>query len=70
MAGSLEDIGSAAGQVWRFLASQGPTAADAARRKTGLTSNVFYAAVGWLAREDKLTIRTEGKKIILELRGG
>lgn len=69
MAGTLSDIGSAAGEVWRFLASHGPTAADTARRKTGLGSNVFYAAVGWLAREDKLSIRTEGKTVILELKG-
>lgn len=68
MPGSLNDIGSAAGEVWRYLDANGPTRADALKRKLNMSSDVFYAAVGWLAREDKLQIRTEGQKTILSLK--
>ncbi|MCX8070866.1 MAG: winged helix-turn-helix domain-containing protein [Candidatus Binatia bacterium] len=68
MASTLNDIGSAAGEVWRYLDANGPTAADTLKRKLKMGSDVFYAAVGWLAREDKLQIRSEGQKTILALR--
>jgi hypothetical protein len=68
MAASMQDIGSAAGEVWRFLNANGPTAADTVKRKLKLGSDVFYAAVGWLAREDKLDIRGEGRKLVLALK--
>jgi len=62
------DIGSAAGEIWRFLAAHGPASAEVARRRTKLPSNVFYAGVGWLAREDKLSIREENEKLVLALK--
>ncbi len=68
MSRTMADIGLAAGDVWRCLAEHGPASADVVKRRTKLGSNVFYAAVGWLAREDKLTIREEGRKLILELK--
>ncbi|GBD26458.1 hypothetical protein HRbin30_01790 [bacterium HR30] len=68
MPGTLSDIGSAAGDVWRYLDANGPTAAETMKRKLKMGSDVFYAAVGWLAREDKLQIRTEGQKTVLALK--
>ncbi len=61
-------IGEAAGELWRFLHVNGPHKADAIRRKTKLPSEIFYAAVGWLAREDKLSIEGDGKNAQLALK--
>lgn len=68
MAASMNDIGSAAGELWRFLDANGPSAAESVKRKLKLSSHVFYAAVGWLAREDKILIRNEGSKLVLSLK--
>ncbi len=70
MPANLNDIGLAAGEVWRYLDANGPSAADTMKRKLKMGSDLFYAAVGWLAREDKLQIRSEGRKTILALKEG
>ena len=66
--GTLKEIGSAAGEVWRYLDSNGAATASAIKRKTKLPSDVFYAALGWLAREGKLKIEADGKQIMIELK--
>jgi hypothetical protein len=64
----MDDIGYAAGELWRYLESNGPAKAEAIKRKTKLPSDVFYAAVGWLARENKLAIERDGKSVQLALK--
>lgn len=65
---TLEDIGTVAGELWRYLDSNGEATAEAIKRKMKLPGDVLYAAVGWLAREDKLEIKAEGKKVQLSLK--
>lgn len=64
----MTDIGSAAGVVWRYLEANGPGAVETVKRKIKLSSDVFYAAVGWLAREGKLEVEGEGKKVQISIR--
>jgi hypothetical protein len=64
----LRDIGTAAGELWRYLNTNGVATADAIKRKMKLPSEVLYAAVGWLAREDKLEIQVDGKRVQLSLK--
>ncbi len=61
-------IGSVAGEIWRYLHANGPDTADAIKRKTKLASDAFYAGLGWLAREGKVAIETDGKKVQLALK--
>ncbi|MBI3782962.1 MAG: winged helix-turn-helix domain-containing protein [Deltaproteobacteria bacterium] len=65
---SIEDIGNAAGELWRYLDAHGAGAVDAIKRKAKLPSDVFYAAIGWLAREGKVEVRVDGKKVQLTLK--
>ncbi len=58
-------IGDAAGALWRHLDEQGTTTAQRAMRQLKLKSGVFYAAVGWLAREGKLTFESDGSQVRL-----
>ena len=63
-----EQVGDAAGQVWRVLDQHGPqTVAQLKRRLNGSAELVSFA-VGWLAREDKLDISLEKKAFRLKLR--
>ncbi len=50
------EIGETAGKVWEHLNAKGET--TVAKLKTALKADAFIlnAAIGWLAREDKVTI--------------
>jgi len=62
------EIGNAAGVVWRHLAEKGPTALTRLARETGLPDPLALMAVGWLAREEKLTFTREGRATKVALR--
>ena len=61
------------GKVWKALNSKGPLTENKLMRGTGLKNNMFYSAVGWLARENKIckedTIYKLGKtNLILQIK--
>lgn len=49
-----EKFGRNAGKVWVALNSKGPLSEASLLRNTKLSENELYAAVGWLARENKI----------------
>jgi hypothetical protein len=49
-------IGETAGVVWHKLSEQGPTTFAILIEATGMPESLFFMAVGWLARENKITI--------------
>ncbi len=51
-----DEIGKTAGQVWRFLKSNGPATAARIQKAIGADVPLTNQALGWLAREGKLTI--------------
>jgi len=57
-----EDIGSAAGKVWKVLSSNGPMATNDLKKETDLDNERLNMALGWLAREDKVNLERVGKK--------
>lgn len=50
-----EKIGNNAGIVWNALVGQSATNLKDVKKQTKLTEKDLYAALGWLAREDKVT---------------
>lgn len=58
-----ERIGEYAGVVWRMLHGLNDwETIEGIERKTGLDDLEIAAAIGWLAREDKIMIQQEGGK--------
>jgi hypothetical protein len=49
-----EKFGRNAGKVWVVLNTKGPLNENLLIKNTKLTENELYAAVGWLARENKI----------------
>ena len=49
-----EQIGNLAGIVWRTLNEKGKLSFEDLQRETMLDSESVNAAIGWLAREDKI----------------
>ncbi|MFH1100865.1 MAG: winged helix-turn-helix domain-containing protein [Methanobacteriota archaeon] len=49
-----EEIGRHAGEIWRTLNTYGPLPETKLMDTARLNEDEFYAAVGWLARENKI----------------
>lgn len=63
-----ELIGTTAGKIWCYISENGPV--DIIHLKISLrTSNsLLFAALGWLAREEKITIVEQNNKLYVNLR--
>jgi Winged helix-turn-helix domain (DUF2582) len=65
---SNETIGHVAGQVWQLLDSQGAQSLPAIKKAVSAPDDVVLAAIGWLAREDKLNFSKSGRTLTISLR--
>jgi len=50
----VEEFGTNAGKIWNELNTKGPLNEKELLKNTKLTKNNLYAAIGWLARENKI----------------
>ena len=62
----LEQIGDAAGALWHHLHDNGPRTITQLTKELDAPRDVLMQAIGWLAREDKISIEEEarGRKVI------
>lgn len=66
---NTDAIGIAAGKVWNFLAEHGPSSrADLKKGISELDDFTLAAAIGWLAREDKLVFVEAGRSFQIALK--
>jgi hypothetical protein len=63
-----EEIGSAAGAIWRELAESGGCALTKLRKTIECDAPVFDWAIGWLARENKIVITREKRSFRVHLK--
>jgi hypothetical protein len=64
-------IGDAAGLVWRTLEGQaGGLSPTQLKTRTGLAAELVQQAIGWLAREEKITFRGAAKSLKVLLKSG
>ena len=58
---NFAQVGETAGAIWQALSTSGPLTMAILMEEINAPQSVFFMAVGWLAREDKLEIeRTDG----------
>jgi hypothetical protein len=62
-----EKIGKDAGLVWTVLNDNGTKTVKGVKELTNLNEKEIYAAIGWLAREEKLAFNQKGRAIHLSL---
>ncbi len=55
------EIGTAAGVVWRFLDQSGPASASRIKKELPLSPGMVERAIGWLAREHKIEESAQGR---------
>jgi len=61
------EIGLNAGKVWRLLSDCTLWDYDTLKRASGLKDKELGAAIGWLAREDKILIQQEENELYISL---
>ena len=63
----VDEIGDGAGKVWHYLNENPGATLEQVGKSLKLEKSLFYMAVGWLAREGKLTFEKEhgGTKLSL-----
>ena len=64
----IEQIAEAAGVIWNHLNQNGQVRLTKLIKEAGLPRDVVMQALGWLAREDKLSIEDEGRTRVVRLR--
>lgn len=67
---NVETIGSFAGLVWNALNEAGALGVKQLKKVTKLKDKEVFAALGWLARENKVTIipdEADEKELIVTL---
>lgn len=56
-----ETVGVSAGKIWASLNESGQASATKLAEATGLDRNDVQRAIGWLAREGKISVERKGK---------
>lgn len=65
---SAEQIGMTAGSVWLYLSDNGSTSLANLKKAINAPGDLIAAAVGWLAREEKIEFSSSGKSVTLSLK--
>ena len=64
----LNTIGDAAGKIWQYLDQNGAASVTKITNETGINKNDVQRAIGWLLKEDKLSIEVIGRTETLSLK--
>ena len=61
------EIGLNAGKVWQLLSDYAKWSYGTLKRKSGLKDKELGAALGWLAREDKIEMYEDDDELYISL---
>jgi hypothetical protein len=64
----IDRIGAMAGEIWHFLKSNGPQSITKLINALDAPRDTILQALGWLAREDKISIEDDSRSRIVSLR--
>lgn len=63
-----EKAGETAGKIWTVLNKKGAMTLKQIKKAAKINEKDFYLGLGWLLREDKLTIDEESSETTFELK--
>lgn len=64
----VHEIGETAGNIWRTLEEEGPLRLSTLKNQMKVSDAMFFMAVGWLARENKVDFEAEGRGFNVRLK--
>jgi hypothetical protein len=65
---TIDQIGEVAGQIWHALHTHGPLSLTRLVKDVDAPRDVVMQAIGWLAREEKISIDEEARSKVVSLR--
>ncbi len=65
---SANHIGETAGKIWEYLNSNGESTIAKLRKEVDADTFGVNAAIGWLAREEKVDLNKKGNSVQVFLR--
>jgi hypothetical protein len=63
----IEQIGQTAGQVWNYLEANNESTLANFKKELDLKGDTVAFAVGWLAREGKISINKKGASVKISI---
>jgi hypothetical protein len=66
---TYDRIGETAGTVWETLEKEGPLTFAALMEEVNAPQSLFFMAIGWLSREDKLRFEPNDGDYVVSLTG-
>ena len=64
----IDSIGNTAGKVWKYLEEKGETNLSQLKKGVKADPNLILQAIGWLAREGKLSIQQKERQVTYGLK--
>ncbi len=64
----VQTIGEAAGHIWHTLHDDGELRLSTLQKRVEASPTLLHLALGWLAREDKIEITSDGRSYRVRLR--
>ncbi|MCA9230229.1 MAG: winged helix-turn-helix domain-containing protein [Planctomycetales bacterium] len=64
---TVQRIGETAGEIWRILDTEGPMKMTQLVKQANAPRDVVMQAVGWLAREEKITVDEQSRSRFISL---
>jgi len=61
-------IGETAGKIWKFLSQHGEANLNQIKKNVKADPNLILQGIGWLAREDKLSIEKKARFVTYVLK--
>jgi hypothetical protein len=65
---AIDRIGATAGEIWQFLNSSGPQSITKLINALDAPRDTILQALGWLAREDKISIEDDSRSRTVSLK--
>jgi hypothetical protein len=63
----LEEIGKTAGKLWKTLGMEDKVSLSLLPKSLSEKDEIVFQALGWLARENKISYSTKGGKVFVGL---
>ena len=65
----IDEIGTAAGEIWDYLNENGETTISKLTRELDQPERTILMGIGWLARESNIGFSTQGRFTYIALKG-
>ena len=61
-------IGEMAGRIWHILDSRGELTMAQLKKQLSAPDDLIQQGIGWLAREDKISLNKKGRSVTIALK--